>query len=86
MRRTLGALSVLLTHEIVEAATDPLPTAGWIDNSIDNRSPAYERLWRGEAADICTRTGRARNARRPSELPRCAYWSNQTGRGVMASP
>ena len=38
------------SHEIVEAATDPAITLGWIDNSLGLPTP---RLTAGEAADAC---------------------------------
>src|SRR6185437_4050391 len=41
-------LSVLLSHELVEAATDPIPGSGWIDTSLSDANG-------GEAADICAK-------------------------------
>jgi hypothetical protein len=47
----LDKLTKLMTHEIVEAVTDPISLGGWVDNTTFNFSLDF--LKEGEAADIC---------------------------------
>ena len=50
---TADGLSKLVSHELIETATDPNVVMGWIDNSkfdITNLTPLFTE---GEAADIC---------------------------------
>src|SRR4030095_10819437 len=49
--RPLDGVSANATHEILEAATDPIVLTGWIDNSKAGFSA--DILREGEAADIC---------------------------------
>jgi hypothetical protein len=67
----LDGVSVLASHELIEASTDPIPTLSWIDNSLALFNG--DILMKGEAADICE------NAL-PVQLPNgplvSAYWSN----------
>lgn len=77
---SLDDLTRAASHEIIEAATDPIPGAGWIDTSIPNAAPAYRRLSEGEVADICSSAG----AVPASSVTRggfqvAAYWSNADG-------
>ena len=48
---SFNRLTDVISHEIVEAATDPVPAASWIDNSLSLTN--YDRLQKGEVADIC---------------------------------
>jgi hypothetical protein len=54
---TMALFTQSMSHEIVEAATDPIPLAGWIDNSIPVSPPTFQRLRTGEAGDICSSVG-----------------------------
>ena len=51
----------LITHELIEAATDPISLGGWVDNSTFNLSGDF--LKEGEAADICENIGPAPDTR-----------------------
>jgi hypothetical protein len=80
-KRGIGPLRVdwvseMASHEIVEAATDPIVPDGWLDRSTINFSDDVFK--KGEAADICEGGGSA------PALPRrldngilvSPYWSN----------
>jgi hypothetical protein len=77
-----GAINVdkltdLMSHEIVEAATDPISLGGWVDNSTFNFSGDF--LKEGEAADICESIGSApdtRERRLENGITVSSYWSN----------
>lgn len=74
----LAELMHLVTHEIVEAATDPLPLAHWIDNSTAGGFDLGDigtLLKEGEISDICGTTTRFTT---PEGLPIAVadYWSN----------
>ena len=77
---SIDKLTAAASHEIIEAATDPIPGAGWIDNSIPNGSPGFRRLKEGEVGDICSSAGAVPTA----TLSRggfavVPYWSNSAG-------
>jgi hypothetical protein len=57
--RGIEDVTPVVSHELVEVATDPVPTAGWIDDSISIAPPTFNRLLKGEAADICSAAGAA---------------------------
>jgi uncharacterized repeat protein (TIGR01451 family) len=46
-------LSALVSHEVIEAATDPNVVLGWIDNSKFDLTDLKPLFTEGEAADIC---------------------------------
>ena len=76
----MDGVTAMTAHEIVEAITDPLIGAGFIDNSVPNTPPSFARLTAGEAADICGSGGAASTGtvtRGDFRLPR--YWSNASG-------
>jgi uncharacterized repeat protein (TIGR01451 family) len=71
-------LSELVSHEVIEAATDPNVVMGWIDNSkfdLTNLTPLFTE---GEAADICESIGDepADPVRLDSGILVAPYWSN----------
>jgi hypothetical protein len=72
----LDGVSYLGSHELIEAATDPIILTGWIDNSLAGFNA--DILKAGEAADICEVKGVP-----PAKLPNgpviAAYWSNTAG-------
>ena len=88
LRRTtrppIDGISVAASHELVEASTDPLLLAGWIDNSVT--IGGFMRLITGEAADICSGSGAVPTApvRRGGVLV-APYWSNTRGACVTSS-
>jgi len=53
----LRKLTETASHELVEAMTDPVLTAGWIDDSYSLAPPTFDRLLKGEAGDICDSIG-----------------------------
>ena len=70
-------LTELMSHEIVEAETDPISLGGWVDNSTFNFSGDF--LKEGEAADICESIGSApdtRERRLENGITVSTYWSN----------
>lgn len=77
---SVSSLTAAASHEILEAATDPIPGAGWIDTSISNASPNFNRLKQGELADICSSAGAVPTAGRTmGSFTAVAYWSNSAG-------
>ena len=71
-------LSELVSHEVIEAATDPNVVMGWIDNSkfdLTNLTPLFTA---GEAADICSGVGDEPTdpVRLDSGIMVDTYWSN----------
>jgi hypothetical protein len=81
---TFDGVTSLATHELIEAATDPIILSGWIDNSQYEWLNA-NILKKGEAADICELgVGGASPAhtRMTDGLLVAAYWSNADGKCV----
>jgi hypothetical protein len=78
---SLDSLTELATHEIIEAATDPVILTGWIDNSQIGFNA--DILKKGEAADICEQ-GVGAVPTPPVELTNglmvAPYWSNADGK------
>jgi hypothetical protein len=81
---SMPSMMRIISHEIVEAATDPLPLVNWKDTSTAGStgplSGVTAMLTRGEAADICA-TVTPSFARVPltagtSTMEVAAYWSN----------
>ena len=67
-----------MSHEVIEAATDPNVVMGWIDNSkfdITNLTPLFTE---GEAADICSSVGDVPTdpVRLDNGIMVDTYWSN----------
>lgn len=50
---TADGLSELVSHEVIEASTDPNVVLGWIDNSKFSLTDIQPLFTEGEAADIC---------------------------------
>jgi len=81
---SMPSLMRIISHEIVEAATDPLPLVYWKDTSTAGAAGpltgATAMLTRGEAADICATTtpsfGRVPLTVGTSTMEVAAYWSN----------
>ncbi len=76
--RDLGNATAAASHEMVEAATDPIPPAGWIDDGYSIAPPTFDRLLRGEAADMCEGAPPVVK----SGFSFAPYWSNRTGNCV----
>lgn len=72
----LDGVTYLATHEIIEAATDPIILKGWVDNN--SASFIVDLLKHGEAADICFDKG-ASGVRLPNGPVVAPYWSNSDG-------
>lgn len=78
---TLDHFTWLWTHELIEAALDPVPPTGWVDNTHDDDIKVW--LNTGEPADICEPSARAPDGV-PTPPVRLAevgflvehYWSN----------
>jgi Divergent InlB B-repeat domain len=80
---TIDGISELATHELIEAATDPIVLASWIDNSKIGFNA--DILKAGEAADICEQgVGDVPTppARLTNGLLVAPYWSNADNRCV----
>ena len=77
-------LTELASHQIIEAATDPISLGGWLDNSTLNLSGDF--LKEGEAADICESgigpAGDVREHRLENGIIVEPYWSNFDGQCV----
>ncbi len=77
---TLDFVTQLFSHELLEAATDPFPPTGWIDNA--NSSDLRKWMNTGEAADVCQPDASAPDGiptapvRLPNGLLVETYWSN----------
>jgi hypothetical protein len=84
---SVAQLMSVVTHELVEAATDPLPLAHWIDDSQANGSSRFDPahietlLKRGEVADLCGTTT-SFTAANGSQAELANYWSNHDNRCV----
>ena len=62
-------LSVMLSHELIEATTDPIPFTGWLDNNSNDSNSQRE------AADICSQN--YDGVYLADGLKVARYWSNQ---------
>jgi hypothetical protein len=83
--RNLNALTVTASHELVEAATDPIVTQGWIDDAFSLSPAAFDRLLKGEAGDICDPNGIKPSQSMtltPAPVQVSRYWSNADGKCV----
>jgi hypothetical protein len=71
-------LTAAISHEIIEAATDPIPAASWIDNSQSLVN--FDRLTKGEVSDICAATVNPPNGTAQlGGYTVAQYWSNFDG-------
>jgi hypothetical protein len=84
----LGALMAGVTHEVVEAASDPLPLAHWLDESMGTRGDRIDLtkigtlLKEGEIADICGNNSVSFTAPGGTTLRVATYWSNHDNQCV----
>ena len=86
---SVGQMMGAVTHELVEAATDPLPLAHWLDESTEPRPGSIrldpsniETLLRtGEIADICG-TSQTLVEADGTPIQVADYWSNHDNRCV----
>ncbi|MFI5167104.1 MAG: fibronectin type III domain-containing protein [Thermoanaerobaculales bacterium] len=78
-------LSVLMSHEIIEAETDPYVGSGWIDMSVFGGVPQTFKgvLTKGEVADICEGAPAIRDGDGDLVAP---YWSNSDAACVPQGP
>jgi hypothetical protein len=78
---TVADMMVAVTHEIIEAASDPLPLAHWLDESTGTRGGRIDLehitqlLTEGEIADICG-TSVPFTAPDGTQVQVADYWSN----------
>jgi hypothetical protein len=86
---TVADLIGNMAHELVEAATDPLPLTGWLDNSAADptlgradvlHAPAL--LKEGEAADLCEGQPDVSIVASGQTITVPSYWSNADGQCV----
>ncbi len=77
---TLDGMTAMASHELIEAALDPVILKGWIDDSR-NLLFTFDILKTGEAADICEPGGGSPTApvRLTNGLLVSPYWSNADG-------
>jgi MYXO-CTERM domain-containing protein len=79
---SVASLMGAVTHEVVEAASDPLPLAHWLDESSGNRSnrldPSHIEtlLTTGEIADICNNRSVTFTGADGTTVELADYWSN----------
>lgn len=79
---TIAGLMEAVTHEVVEAASDPLPLAHWLDESTSGRSGRFDPshietlLTEGEISDICHGSSVAFTAPDGTAISVADYWSN----------
>jgi len=82
---TVDEFTTLFSHELVEAAFDPVPPTGWIDNS--RSSDLVDWTNNGEPADICQSSTLYADVittavRMPFGVMVDRYWSNEKGECV----
>jgi len=79
---SVGDLMAAVTHEVIEAASDPLPLAHWIDESTAGRSGRFDLshietlLTEGEISDICNGSSVTFTAPDGTPVSVADYWSN----------
>jgi hypothetical protein len=84
---SVAELMASVTHEIVEAATEPLPLAHWLDESMGTRGNRFDvtqiqtLLTEGEIADICG-TSVLFTAPDGTQARVADYWSNHDNQCV----
>src|SRR6185503_15156392 len=78
---SVADMMAAVTHELVEAATEPLPLAHWLDESVGTRGNRFDLtrietlLTRGEIADECG-TSVLYTAPDGTQARVADYWSN----------
>lgn len=72
----LDGIGYMTTHEIVEAATDPIVPTGWADRTYIGHGD--DLLTKGEISDICSSVGKAPTGpvKMASGITVAPYWSN----------
>ena len=79
---SVGAMMAAVTHEVVEAASDPLPLAHWLDESTGTRGNRFDPsnieslLTKGEISDICNGSSVSFTAPGGASVSVADYWSN----------
>ena len=73
----------ILSHELVESATDPLIGLGWINNRDFSLRDPFGVLHTGEASDICEADA-SQSTSVAGSVPVDTYWSNSRSRCVPA--
>lgn len=75
--KAIDEATTTLSHETVEAATDPVPTSGWTDPSKSSLHPAQQ----GEIADICHEGTHSPwgDTTRLNGVAVATYWSQSAG-------
>lgn len=85
---SVASMMTAVTHEIVEAASDPLPLAHWIDESLATRGGSFDvtqigtLLKEGEISDICHGSSATFTAPDGSSVSVADYWSNHDNQCV----
>jgi hypothetical protein len=85
---SVAEMMTAVTHEIVEAASDPLPLAHWLDESKGNRdnridlSHIQDLLTDGEISDICRGSSVLYTAPDGTQARVADYWSNHDNQCV----
>jgi uncharacterized protein (TIGR03382 family) len=83
---SVEALMAAVTHEIVEAASDPLPLAHWMDESTGTRGNRLDPsrietlLTQGEISDVCHGSTTRFTAPDGTTVDLADYWSNHDNR------
>ena len=75
----------ILSHELVESATDPLIGLGWIKNSDFSLHDPFGVLHTGEASDICAGDNSQNKESVAGSVPVDTYWSNSRSACVPAA-
>jgi hypothetical protein len=75
---SVASMMAAVTHELVEAASDPLPAAHWIDGSKGIGSLLTE----GEISDICHNSNVSFTAADGTSVQVADYWSNHDNQCV----
>jgi hypothetical protein len=75
----------VLSHELVESATDPLIGLGWIKNSNFKLRDPFGVLHTGEASDICADKASQNKESVSGSVPVDTYWSNSRSTCVPAA-
>jgi hypothetical protein len=81
---TLAGLTQIVSHELVETATDPIPPLGWIDNGKFSLSDLSAIFSQGEASDLCESS--ATPYASIGGVATSTYWSNYEAACIPAPP
>ena len=85
---SVGEMMAAVTHEVVEAASDPLPLVHWIDESTSTRDGHFDfndietLLTKGEISDICNGSSVTFTAPDGTPVSVADYWSNHDNQCV----